>query len=531
MMNSEEKNGAVSVPKTTGAPVLPQPGPAQKPADGQLYSSYREPLPVLFTGKDAVFALLFLVCGYFFVWLVHPQRLGFGVTLFTLLFCAVTLAYQKRGGVPVTGEGFFWLVAVLISAVNFSLLSNVSLQFLNLLLLMGMAVYWVAVLNSTRLEPSMGRYFAADMVNQLFQVPFRNFGCAVKILRESAAKNKKSKTLLAVLCGALVAIPLLFLVFSLLIEADAGFEAMMRKISDSVGTEVVNFLLRLLPAFLVGSYLFGLLYGNLQKRYVDSLTAESAGRFSKSLKKLPSAASLTVLCLLCAVYLLFLGSQTVTLFSAIQNRPPEGFTYAEFARRGFFELCEVVFINLAVMLSGFFFTRSIHSREMLRLMNVILSVETMLLIVTAISKMILYIGQYGLTQKRVYTSCFMIVLFLVFCLIIVAQFQKINLTKGIVVVCCASFLMLCYANADGLIAQYNVDRYLNGNLKDAGVSMMYAAPDASMPAALRLYRQTNDPGVKSELEQFFLSRNNLKIPFAEQNLQQVAAQGSIPPIE
>lgn len=523
-MNQKEEIGAGSAPETTGAPVF-QPENAA-PAAASYRPPYREPAPIVSTGRDAIFALLFFVCGYCFVWLIHPVRLGFGATAFTLLFCVLVLAYQKSRGVPLTGEGIFWLVVLLISGANFSLFSNVSLQHLNFLLLMGVAVYWVAVLNSTRLEPGLGRCFPADMVNQLFQVPFRNFGCAVKVVQNTAVKHKRGKTLLAVFCGILVAVPLLGIVFSELIQADAGFEAMMQRIIDSIGSEVIRFLLRLLPAFLVGSYLFGLLYGNLQRRHVDSFTADGTERFFKSLKKLPAAVSVTVLCLLCAVYLLFLGSQAVTFSAVLQNNPPEGFTYAEFARRGFFELCRVVFINLAVMLAGFSFTRGDQAKKALRFINVVLSAETLLLIGIALGKMLLYIQQYGLTQKRVYTSCFMAVLFLIFCMILFAQFRKFNLVRAAVAVCCVSFLSLCYVNADGWIAQYNVDRYLNGSLKDAGVSMMYAAPDASMPAAERLYRLTDDPRVKSALKEFlfFESQSGQAAPFEEQNLQQIAAR-------
>lgn len=526
-MNHEEKIGAGPVPETAGAPIFPGADFDLTEEDLRCRPPFREPAPVLSTGKDAVFALLFFICGYCFVWLVHPFRLGFGATVFTVLFCLVALAYQKSRGVSLSGEGIFWFAAMLISGANFSLLSNVFLQSLNLLLLMSIAVYWAAVLNSTRLEPSLGGCFPADMVNQLFQVPFRNFGCAVKVLRNETVKSRKSKTLFAVACGVFAAVPILCLVFSQLIQADAGFQALTQRIADSMGTGVIEFLLRLLPAFLVGSYLFGLWYGNLQKRYVGIFTAESAKRFFQRQKKLPPALSLTVLFLLGAVYLWFLGFQAVTLFSAVQNHPSEGFTYAEFARRGFFELCRVVMINLTVMLAAFFFTRSAQRQKTMRLMNVVLSVETLMLIATALGKMMLYIAQYGMTQKRVYTSCFMIVLFLIFCLVIFAQFRKINLTRSVVALCCVSFLALCYVNADGWIAQYNVDRYLNGSLKHVDVAMMYSAPDASVPAALQLYRQTDDPRVKTELKQFFRDTTALQIPFEEQNLQRIRAQESI----
>ena len=66
-------------------------------------------------------------------------------------------------------------------------------------------------------------------------------------------------------------------------------------------------------------------------------------------RKLPPAMTVTVLALLTGVYLLFFGAQAATLFSAFAGVRPEGLTYAEYARQGFFELCGVAMINLAVL--------------------------------------------------------------------------------------------------------------------------------------------------------------------------------------
>ncbi len=523
MMNTEEKSGAVSAPVTFGTPIFPQNQPENPSAGVPYRNPVKERIPIPFSRLDALFAALFLVCGYFFVWLIHPLNLGFGVTLFTLLFCGMVLVYCKKSDVVPGRANILWLVLVLLAALPFSLYTNAFLQFLNLILLMGLAVYWVASLCGTRLEPVLGRYFVPDLVNQLFQVPFRNFGCAPHLVKEGAVKNRRSKTLLSVLLGVLVSVPILGIVFSLLIQADTNFQHMVQGMLDRIGPEIGSFLLRLLPAFLTGSYLFGLLYGNVKKRNLDVVSAEKADAAAEKALRLPPAFSVTVMTLMIAVYALFFSSQSATLLGAFQGRPPEGFTYAEYARRGFFELCQVVFINMAVMLCAHLFTRR-DSPKGLRICNIVLSVETVFLIVTALSKMVLYINQYGLTQKRVYTSFFMALLLVVFVLIIAAQFVRFNLTRSVVLTACISFLVLCCSNADGLIAQYNVDRYLNGTLKNVDVLALYTTSDAARPAALRLLRETQDAGMKADLSEFYENRAQRSIPFQEMNLQRLINQ-------
>lgn len=519
-MNTTEENGAFSAPATTGVPVLPE-----TLRYGQTPIPRKLVIPVPFNNTDSLFALLFLVCGYLFVWLITPESLGFGVTLFTAAFCTVTLLYLKNRGIPVPGRSHFWLALTLLSSVNFSLFTNVSLQFFNFLFLMGCAVYWVAVLTSGRMEKELGAYFLPDMVNQLFKVPFLNFGCAARIIKGTAVKNKKSKIFLASLGGALAVLPVFCIVLSLLMQADGAFQDLMQRITNDVWEHIVNFLLRLLPAFLTGSYMFGLLYGNIQKRRVDSITAEKSAKFSEKCKIFPSAAAVTALVLLCALYLVFFGAQTAALFSAFSGQGPQGITFSEFARRGFFELCQVALINFGVMIFSSVFIRTEEGEfRIVRMMQVFLSAETLLLIASALSKMILYISRYGLTPKRVYTSWFMMVLAAVFIIIIISRFKKINLTRNIVLTFAMFFLLLCYANVDGMIIKYNIDRYQSGTLKTVDVDMLYGAPDAAKPYVLELYRNVNDRQLKTELETFLLGQDEFESSFQEMNLQKLTAR-------
>ncbi|WP_444660005.1 DUF4153 domain-containing protein [Caproiciproducens sp. R2] len=518
-MNIAEENGTASVPVTTGAPVLPS-----TLGYGQIPAAKRSEIPIPFTGTDTLFALLFLVCGYLFVWLITPECFGLGVTLFTAAFCTLVLLYLKNRGKPVPKNSWFWLALVVLSSVNFSLFTNVSLQFLNFLFLMGCAVYWVAVLTSGRMEERLGACFMPDMVNQLFKIPFLNFGCASKIIRRSAVKNKKSRVLLASLGGALAALPVLWIVLSLLMQADGAFQALVKQFSADVGTHIVNFLFRLLPAFLTGSYLFGLLYGNIQKRRADSITAEKAAKFSEKCRVVPTAAAVTGIVLLCILYLIFFGAQTASLFSAFSGQGQNGLTLAEFARRGFFELCKVATINFAVItFSSVLIRREEGEFRLMRAIHIFLSTETLLLIASALSKMILYIARYGLTPKRVYTSWFMAVLAVIFVLIIVSRFKKINLARSIVLTCAVSFLILCYANIDGRIVRYNIGRYQSGTLETVDVGIMYGAPDAAKPYALELYRNTKDASLKKDLENFLRDQNPQKIEFQQMNLQKWTA--------
>ena len=196
-------------------------------------------------------------------------------------------------------------------------------------------VYWIAAACGSRLEPSLGRFVVPDLLDQLFRSPFSNFTCGPKILRGAAGKSRRSKNALAAVLGILVAIPLVMVVGTLLTRADQTFARMVQEMTAEFGERLLEFLLRLLPAALVGCYFFGMFYGNLQKRFVAVRGKEDVEKVREKRRKLPPAMTVTVLALLTGVYLLYFGAQAATLFSAFAGVRPEGLTYAEYARQGF----------------------------------------------------------------------------------------------------------------------------------------------------------------------------------------------------
>ena len=140
------------------------------------------------------------------------------------------------------------MILAMVSALYFALFSNGILKFFNLIFCVVVTAYWMAAACNSRLEPSLGRFVVPDLVDQLLQIPFFNISCAPKILRSTAGKNRKSKNMLAVGVGILVAVPLVLLVGALLTKADVTFARMVQKMTAEFGEHLLIILLRLLPA-------------------------------------------------------------------------------------------------------------------------------------------------------------------------------------------------------------------------------------------------------------------------------------------
>lgn len=130
------------------------------------------------------------------------------------------------------------------------------------------------------------------------------------------------------------------------------------------------------------------------------------------------------------IYVLFFVSQTGYFLGAFQGLRPENYTYAEYAREGFFNLVAVCAINALIILAVHFLTKRTQKNgysPIAKIYDILFSLSSILLAVIALRKMVMYIEQYGLTLSRVYASWFILLLSVFFLILIIKQFsQKIQ---------------------------------------------------------------------------------------------------------
>jgi hypothetical protein len=276
---------------------------------------------------------------------------------------------------------------------------------------------------------------------------------------------------------------------------------------------IIDYLFKFIIGIPVALYLYGSIYGNISGRHVEDLNKKKLEGFAQNIRFAPKLTIYTALTIFNIIYILFFISQATYLFSAFENILPDAMTYSEYARRGFFELCKVCTINMAIIIVAFGFMKrgdivkeasenSTDSVEktghradeplLLKIQTLLLSTFTILLIITALSKMAMYIHYYGFTQLRVYTACFMIVLLFTFVVIVARQVKKFNASRVIIIGCIAAFLALSYGNVDGNIAKYNIERYEKGTLESLDYRMLFELSDAAVPYLYEHYKNSTD---------------------------------------
>ncbi|MDR2610870.1 MAG: DUF4173 domain-containing protein [Clostridiales Family XIII bacterium] len=462
---------------------------------------------------DAVFAVLMLVLGFLFWELLPPEARydysndypdtgtligfklpGLGATLFFLLALAICFVWMSLKGFRQNIKSGAALLAAVLGSLPFFLYGDLPIHIFLFLFELLACLIWVCFTCRTEIVKSFGGFVFFDAVNQAFIVPFANFS-ALPATKKVLAKRGAGRRLIAAFIGVVVSVPLIFGVLALLMHADNSFKNILDGFTGIVGPgRVWSYLWKILLGIPVALYIFGLVHGNMSKRRAGLITNESAHHFVDKAHRIPSAAVYAPLIILCIIYLIFIAALAGYLTAAFGSDLPGGYTYAEYARRGFFELCAVAAINLCALGFAWLFSKRKaggHPKP-LRIIGGTLTALTLLLIMTAASKMIMYVDAYGLSRLRLYTLWFLLVLACTFIVLLIWHIRPSGAGKPLVITCVILFLSLYLANTDGMIARYNVKNYLDGGLKTVDVEMLVNMSDATAPWLYELYQNAPD---------------------------------------
>lgn len=440
--------------------------------------------------RDCVFALITAVIGFVIIKLFFTEGEIFPFAeviasgwYHVIVAVLAVMAIIYIGKKPTAAQWLiFGCVIVFCTVPVFS--STGLVRFLSWVYASILLCYFAYSFTTTKTLFSDG--FAKELCEAVFAVSFRNFSAAPKSIAVPFAKSgkgRKSRTALYILLGLICSIPVTIVAVAALVNADDNFG---RLISGITGGFLDNFfgnLMILAISVPLSFLLFGIMSGAKgRKRKMTGDTGKAA--------KVPAAAVCSALTPLIVIYLLFFACQMPYYLSAFGGILPDGYSYSEYARQGFFELCGVAVLNLFVIfLAGVLAKRSENGRKpaAVRIYSGVFGITTILLICSAMSKMVMYIGEYGLTGLRFYTSWFMILLGIVFLVLILHEiFPDMKTVPVLFVSFTVMFGALCFCDPDARIAQYNVESYLSGEVDEMDIYSLYALSEGAAPYVEKL---------------------------------------------
>ena len=442
--------------------------------------------------KELIYGLLALLCGLMLCNFViyGGFALGFAIAMCAYILCAagqlnlysaVLLIFSLiiAAGFGRSDDGFvkFVMVCFLTVSVNLGLCLIAGQNRRN----PGSALCLTDVLRTT---VTMG----------YGQFP-RSLGGLVRSLK---GKGTFAKNVGFVAIGLWIMLPVMGIVISLLIKADAAFENLMKNLPKIQVEET-------LVTVILGFGIFCVIY----TRAVALAKLEKAEPVAKcSIKGFNKIIVNTALIGLCLVYLLYLVSQLAYLVGGFAGIVPEGYTPAEYARRGFFEMAWLCAINMVLIVLAISLVRKNADRAPLstRLMCLFLGLVTLFMVAVASAKMLTYIGSYGLTRLRVMTQLIIIFFGLMALTVSVSLFLKKPRYMPVLLI---GALLLggsaFWVDVDTVVAAYNVHAYQTGALETVDVYYLGTLGSGAIPHIAELV-DDQDPKV-AEAAQRVLNRS------------------------
>ena len=438
----------------------------------------KQPVPL----RDRVLAFGLLLLGYLVCrFEIHDYPL-LGLVYGLVLFGLTLWHFRGRVG---RRTGRLWAVALLF-LLSHLLTDNGPVRFVARWLAVLLWGYGVYCAGGNSQEERLGDMFLPECFKANILMPFTRLG-AFFHAAFSGGRKKWIRTVLLVLLGLGLALVPLLLVVNLL-QYDAAFTKLLQRIfSVDLPEAVLRRLFCLVMGVWMAALLMSALWGSRDRALPRVLDREGWTAFSIRRRFLPLVVSGAMLLPLLLVYGLFFFSQWPLYTSAFTGALPQGYTYADYAREGFFQLCAVCAINGLLYLFVSLFTKMGKGKAFRRVILTLLCLCSLILAATAASKMVLYVRTYGLTPNRVYASWAMLLLMGAFLLALAGTFlPRLNMTRGLALLVAVFFGLLCLVDTNALIADYNVRAYEQGRLGAVDTDVFWELGDSAAPAAARL---------------------------------------------
>lgn len=421
--------------------------------------------------RDIVFAAGALITTIFLSLFGLFNSFALGYLLSATFFIILFTIYFAKGGKFAFSTIICGLLA-LLNGVIFICTTNGSVRFFGFIIgfLLSLVCFDGLVNGASKgNRQTIGIFYSAVST-------IRNIALSIKSLFSGHTGNKK--VLGKAVVGLICAVPVLLVIVPLLISSDIAFKGMMSNIFSNTSTSFLKIVFALILCPFVISYGFSLKSGRVLKI--------KKGKFSG----IENTYLISFLSAISVCYLLYLFSQLAYFFSAFKGFLPNGeITYAQYARKGFFEMCVIAVINLVIVFFALLLAKKKKGKvcHSIKAIATFISLFTLIIIATAISKMVLYINAYGMTILRLTTSAFMVFLSIVFIsLIFKIYYKKINIVKTALVAAGCIIMTLGTINVNSVCAHYNYESYINGRLNTIDISAIYELGDEGIPYIIKL---------------------------------------------
>ncbi len=401
-----------------------------------------------------------------------------GITF--LFIVAATLAvcglFLKKSEIVWKTQNLYYVIPVVLLGISTMSTTNTVIVFFNTVgILMLLAAFMLQQVYGDN-NWNLMRYIRniillyMSMLSKL-GVPFLNFWKYIQGRRETKQKNPNTKYIIQ---GILMGIPMLFLVLMLLSSADAVFaECIGDGISFLWKNNIfhTNSKIRMILILIVSGFLA--IY-----TFLSVLTSNNMSEQVKKKEKKNPITAITFITMITAMYLIFCMIQLIYLFGGKMTLPA-GYTYASYARQGFFQLLFLCIFNLMLVLC------CMTKYEMSKLLKIVLMVFsgcTYIMIASSAYRMMMYIDAFYLTFLRILVLWFLALLAVLMAGVMWnIRKENFSLFRYGMIVVTVFYLIFSFGHPDYWIAKYNLSM-MEDEMNYADVSYLCSLSLDAAPA-------------------------------------------------
>lgn len=312
--------------------------------------------------------------------------------------------------------------------------------------------------------------------------PFMDVFDFIKVKNHEKANtllNEKTKRVLfAVSAGVVLSIPMLLVIGALLGEADVYFEHFFYETMEflfdreydlpELFGDIWGFGIRMLIVFMTA---YGLFVYISRKNGIEEMVARKQDRWDCII-------AITFSSLIGVMYLFFVWIQIAGLFLGALTLP-DGYTYAEYARQGFFQLVFVCIFNMILVLVCI---NCFEKHKILQAVLTVISLCTYVMLVSSAYRMFLYIREYHLTFLRVLVLWGIVVIAVVMTGVIISIYKEnFPLFSYMLTAVTVLYIVFAVMHPDYVIARYNTAQKEVGKRIDEWYLMDSLSADAAVP--------------------------------------------------
>lgn len=447
------------------------------------------------------FWTIVILLGWAFDVLFWKKPLGINFLLYLTLSMGTGILLLRADGLrPAPRSRLLLAPLALLGGMTF-----LRLEPMSVFLAISMSLFLLGTLTITYLSGEWQRFGVLDYfggyLRLLGSLLARPLGFAAQVARERPEGGQKGTARIwPALRGLVIALPVVAVFAALLSSADPIF-------ANRLDAFVALFNIENLPEYIVRLVLILLLAYGLAGAILHAASAsnERAGDERRITPFLGFTEAAIVLGSVAILFAVFVVIQFQYFFGGQANISVEGYTFSEYARRGFGELVAVAFFSLLLLLGLGAVTRreTEVQRRVFSAFGVGLVVLVMVMLVSAFQRLVLYEMTFGYSRLRTYTHVFMIWLGILLVTIVFLEIRRREraIAPAIVLTVLGFVISLNILNVDAFIVHQNVRREIIGAAEqgevaastDLDAQYFLELSDDAVPALVNAYRSQRLP--------------------------------------